>query len=54
MNFFRSLECDGCQCDNCYDCQSANCDICCRAAFAEEHYSDMYHVANDAKECDFD
>lgn len=50
---FRSLNCDGCRCDNCCNCASANCDICYRAAFAEEHFKDMYHVA-DKKECDFD
>ena len=49
---FKSMNCNGCQCDDCYDCQSSNCDICYRAEFATEDFQDMYHVAN--KECDFD
>lgn len=51
---FRTMKCKGCQCDYCHECQSANCDICYRAEFAEENYADMYHEANEKKECDFD
>lgn len=49
---FRSMDCLGCQCDGCFECSSANCDICCRSEEAEEWYKDMYHTGN--KECDFD
>ena len=51
---FRSMDCAGCQCDGCYECASANCDICCRSENADEHCSDMYHIAENKKECDFD
>ena len=51
---FRTMNCDGCQCDDCYECASANCDICYRAEFAIEDLDDMYHVAGSRKECDFD
>ena len=39
---------------DCYECQSANCDICYRAEFADEHDKDMYHTVTNKKECDFD
>lgn len=51
---FRSLNCTGCQCDDCYGCSAANCDICHRAEFAKEGDRDMYHHVNEKKECDFD
>lgn len=51
---FRSLNCNGCQCDNCYECSSCNCEICYRAEFATEDCNDMYHVVENGKECDFD
>lgn len=54
MKDFRSMNCAGCQCDDCYECSSANCDICYRAEFAVESLKDMYHVAENKKECDFD
>lgn len=37
---FRAMDCTGCQCDGCYECQSANCD--------------MYYIAKNKKRCDFD
>lgn len=27
MENFRTMNCTGCQCNGCYECQSANCDI---------------------------
>lgn len=51
---FRTMNCTGCQCNNCYECSSANCDICYRAEFANENDRDMYHTADGKKECDFD
>ena len=51
---FRTMNCDGCQCDDCYESASANCDICYRAEFATEDLDGMYHVAGSRKECDFD
>ena len=53
-NNFRMMNCDGCQCNECYECSSSNCDICYRAEFAVESFKDMYHVAENKKECDFD
>ena len=53
-NNFRMMNCDGCQCNDCYECASANCDICYRAEFATEDCDDMFHVAENEKECDFD
>lgn len=53
-NNFRSMNCEGCQCDGCYECSSANCDICYRAEFANEGDEDMYHVSECGKNCDID
>lgn len=53
-NIFRSMDCEGCQCDNCYECQSSNCDICARAEFAESNSKDMYYSQCLPKRCDFD
>lgn len=54
MENFRTMNFTGCQCNGCYECQSANCDICYRAEFADEHDKDMYHTVTNKKECDFD
>lgn len=51
---FRSLNCDGCQCDLCVACASPNCEICYRSDYAKEDYEDMFHVSEKKKECDFD
>lgn len=51
---FRTMNCAGCQCNGCYECQSANCDICCRSEYASENDKDMYHAATNKKECNFD
>ena len=50
---FRSMDCDGCQCKDCYECASANCEICYRAEFANESDKDMYRMIEDIKNCDF-
>ena len=50
---FRTMNCNGCQCNGCYECSSANCDICYRAEFAAENCDDMYHVTGSKKECNF-
>lgn len=51
---FRTMDCNGCQCNDCYECASANCDICYRAEFASESDKDMYHMTAGIKNCDFD
>ena len=53
---FRSMNCDGCQCNGCYECASANCDICYRAEIATEECEDMYHMAESGinTDCDFE
>ena len=47
---FRAMDCTGCQCDGCYECQSA----CYRAEHANENDEDMYYIAKNKKRCDFD
>ena len=51
---FKSMNCVGCQCDNCYECASCNCDICYRAEFATEDCDDMYFEADSKidEDCD--
>ena len=39
---FQKMNCKGCQCDECFECASANCDVCYRAEFATEDLDDMY------------
>lgn len=39
---FRKMNCKGCQCDECFECASANCDVCYRAEFATDDLEDMY------------
>ena len=46
---FRTMNCLGCQCDGCYECQSAN-----RAECANKNDEDMYYAAEDEKRCNFD
>lgn len=48
----KTMNCEGCQCNGCYECSSANCDICCRAEFNDESQEDMYHSLSN-RECDF-
>ena len=50
---FRTMDCDGCQCKDCYECSSPNCEICYRAEFANESDKDMYRMIEDIKNCDF-
>nr|DAH65254.1 MAG TPA: hypothetical protein [Caudoviricetes sp.] len=50
MENFKTMNCTGCQCNGCYECSSANCDICYRAEFADEHDKDMYHTVTNKDE----
>ncbi len=45
----KNKNCTGCQCDGCYECSSANCDICCRAEFNDESKEDMYHSSSNKR-----
>lgn len=43
---FQKMNCKGCQCDECFECASANCDVCYRAEFATDDLDDMYIEGN--------
>lgn len=47
---FRSLNCEGCQCDKCHNACS-NCVQCYRADYAEEDWDDYYYKGQGEEDC---